>query len=114
VRQHHLYPDEASVLNLIAIMYWHTRKVLAWRMSNTQEVDVCIEALNEAIHRFGVPNIMNADQSWQFTSFVWTDRPKRAGTRISMTAKGTASTTLGHSLGPMAFMTSTCHAFGGP
>jgi putative transposase len=44
-------------------MDWHTRKVLAWRISNTQEADVCVEALNEAIHRFGPPDIMNTDKA---------------------------------------------------
>ena len=49
-------------LYLVAIMDWFTRKVLAWRISNTLEVDFCLEALNEAIHRFGPPEIMNT--SW--------------------------------------------------
>ena len=75
-------------LYLVAIMDWFTRKVLAWRISNTQEADICVEALNEAIHRFGAPGIMNTDQGSQFTSFVWTDRLKRAGIRISMDGKG--------------------------
>ena len=69
-------------------MDWFTRKVLAWRISNTLEADLCIEALNEAIHRFGAPGIMNTDQGSQFTSFSWTDRLKRVGTRISMDGKG--------------------------
>ena len=75
-------------LYLVAVMDWHTRKVLAWRISNTQEADVCVEALNEAIHRFGPPDIMNTDQGSQFTSFAWTDRLKQAGCRISMDGKG--------------------------
>jgi transposase InsO family protein len=49
-------------LYLVAIMDWHTRKVLAWRISNTLEADFCVEALNEAIHKFGPPEIMNTDQ----------------------------------------------------
>ena len=69
-------------------MDWFTRKVLAWRISNTLEADFCIEALNEAVHRFGPPEIMNTDQGSQFTSFAWTDRLKRIGTRISMDGKG--------------------------
>jgi putative transposase len=81
-------PMRRGFLYLVAIMDWHTRKVLAWRISNTQEADICVEALNEAIHRFGAPDIMNTDQGSQFTSFVWTDRLKRAGTRISMDGKG--------------------------
>jgi putative transposase len=62
--------------------------VLAWRISNTLEADFCIEALNEAVHRFGPPEIMHTDQGSQFTSFAWTDRLKRTGTRISMDGKG--------------------------
>ena len=75
-------------LYLVAIMDWHTRKVLAWRISNTLEADFCVEALNEAIARFGPPEIMNTDQGSQFTSFAWTDRLRRSGVRISMDGKG--------------------------
>ena len=68
-------------------MDWFTRKVLAWRISNTLEAEFCLEALNEAIHKFGAPEIMNTDQGSQFTSFDWTDRLKRAKTKISMDGK---------------------------
>ena len=69
-------------------MDWFTRKVLAWRISNTPEADFCVEAVNEAIHRFGPSEIVNTDQGSQFTSFAWTDRPKRIGTRYSMDGTG--------------------------
>ena len=75
-------------LYLVAIMDWHTRKVLAWRISNTLEAAFCVEAQNEAIHKFGPPKIMNTDQGSQFTSFAWTDRLRRSGVRISMDGKG--------------------------
>ena len=81
-------PMRRGFLYLVAIMDWFTRKVLAWRISNTLEADFCVEALNEAIHKFGPPEIMNTDQGSQFTSFAWTDRLKRVGTRISMDGKG--------------------------
>ncbi len=81
-------PMRRGFLYLVAIMDWYTRKVLAWRISNTLEADFCVEALNEAIHKFGPPEIMNTDQGSQFTSFAWTDRLKRVGTRISMDGKG--------------------------
>ncbi|MEB8388523.1 IS3 family transposase [Rhodobacteraceae bacterium KMM 6894] len=81
-------PMRRGFLYLVAIMDWHTRKVLAWRISNTLEVDFCVEALNEAIHKFGPPEIMNTDQGSQFTSFAWTDRLRRTGVRISMDGKG--------------------------
>ena len=74
-------------LYLVAIMDWFTSKVLAWRISNTLEAEYCVEALNKAIHKFGRPEIMNTDQGSQFTSFDWTDRLKRIGTRISMDGK---------------------------
>lgn len=54
-------PMRRGFLYLVAIMDWFTRKVLAWRISNTLEADFCVEALNEAIHRFGAPEIMNTD-----------------------------------------------------
>ncbi|RCW87172.1 transposase [Paracoccus lutimaris] len=76
-----------SAAYLVAVMDWFTRKVLAWRISNTLEADFCVEALNEAIHKFGPPEIMNIDQGSQFTSFAWTDRLKRVGTQISMEGK---------------------------
>jgi putative transposase len=66
----------------------HTRKVLAWRISNTLEAGFCVDALNEAIHKFGPPDIMNTDQSSQFTSFAWTNRLRSANVRISMDGKG--------------------------
>ncbi|WP_245501494.1 IS3 family transposase [Mesorhizobium sp. M2A.F.Ca.ET.067.02.1.1] len=86
-------PMRRGFLYLVAIMDWFTRKVLAWRISNTLEADFCVEALNEAIHRFGPPEIMNTDQGSQFTSFAWTDRLKRVGTRISMDARDAVSIT---------------------
>lgn len=63
-------PMRKGFLYLVAIMDWFTRKVLAWRISNTLEADFCVEALNEAIHKFGSPEIMNTDQGSQFTSFA--------------------------------------------
>jgi len=81
-------PMRRGFLYLVTIMDWHTRKVLAWRISNTLEADFCVAALNEAIHKFGPPEIMNTDQGSQFTSFAWTDRLRRSTIRISMDGKG--------------------------
>lgn len=75
-------------LYLVAIMDWHSRKVLAWRISNTLEAGFCVDALNEAIHKYGLPEIVNTDQGSQFTSFAWTDRLRRSVLRISMDGKG--------------------------
>ena len=47
---------------------WHTRKVLAWRISNSLEAEFCVDALNEAIHKFGPPEIMNTDSHMMATS----------------------------------------------
>ncbi|PHR23445.1 MAG: hypothetical protein COA37_09015, partial [Hoeflea sp.] len=80
-------PMQLGFLYLVAIMDWHTRKVLAWRILNTLETGFCVEALNEAIHKFGSPEIMNTDQGSQFTSFAWTDRLRRSSVRISMDGK---------------------------
>ncbi|WP_299154369.1 IS3 family transposase [uncultured Tateyamaria sp.] len=81
-------PMRRGFLYLVAIMDWHTRKVLTWRISNTLEAEFCVDALNEAIHKFGPPDIMNTDQGSQFTSFAWTDRLRRSNVRISMDGKG--------------------------
>ena len=80
-------PMRKGFLYMVAIMDWFTRKVLARCISNTLEAEFCIEALNEAIHKFGPPEIMNTDQGSQFTSFDWTDRLRRAKTKISIDGK---------------------------
>ncbi|NQX74480.1 MAG: transposase family protein [Epibacterium sp.] len=69
-------------------MDWHSRKVLAWRISNTLDACFCGEALNEAMQKFGPPEIMNTDQGSQFTSLAWTDRLRRSNVRFSMDGKG--------------------------
>ena len=75
-------------LYLVAAMDWATRKVLSWRLSNTMEADFCIEALQDALARFGRPEIFNTDQGSQFTSPRFTQVLKDAGVRISMDGKG--------------------------
>ena len=55
-------------LYLVAVMDWATRKVLSWRVSNTLDVEFCLQALEEALARFGRPEIFNTDQGSQFTS----------------------------------------------
>jgi putative transposase len=69
-------------------MDWATRKVLAWKLSNTMEADFCIEALQDALARFGRPEIFNTDQGSQFTSPRFTQVLTDAGVRISMEGKG--------------------------
>ena len=75
-------------LYLVAIMDWASRKVLAWRLSNTMDADFCVAALAEAIARYGRPNIFNTDQGSQFTSLAFTNTLSDAGIRISMDGRG--------------------------
>jgi putative transposase len=75
-------------LYLVAVMDWATRKVLAWRVSNTMDVAFCVEALREALARFGRPEIFNTDQGSQFTSADFTDVLRGAQVRISMDGRG--------------------------
>ena len=81
-------PMRRGFLYLVAIIDWYTRKVLSWRISNTLEAEFCVDALNEAIAKYGPPDIMNTDQGSQYTSFAWTDRLRRSCVRISMDGKG--------------------------
>lgn len=73
---------------LVAMMDWFSRKVLSWRSSNTLEVTFCLEALHEAITRYGSPDIFNSDQGSQFTSNTFTGCLKMAGVQISMDGRG--------------------------
>jgi putative transposase len=81
-------PMRRGFLYLVAIMDWATRKVLAWRVSNTMDVSFCVEALQEAIDRFGKPEIFNTDQGSQFTSQEFTGVLQAAGVQISMDGRG--------------------------
>jgi len=73
---------------LVAIMDWASRRVLSWRLSNTMSTSFCTEALEEAIIRFGKPDIFNTDQGSQFTSEAFTGILSRNVIRISMDGKG--------------------------
>ena len=81
-------PMAHGFLYLVAILDVASRKVLSFRISNTMTTDFCVEALQEAIARFGPPEILNTDQGAQFTSEAWTDVAKAANIRISMDGKG--------------------------
>ena len=71
-----------------AIVDWFSRKVLAWRVSITMESDFCVEALEEALARFGKPEIFNTDQGSQFTSMAFTSVLLREEIAISMDGRG--------------------------
>jgi putative transposase len=81
-------PMRRGFLYLVAVMDWATRKVLSWRVSNTLDVEFCLEALEEALARFGTPEIFNTDQGSQFTSPRFTDVLEQAGVRLSMDGRG--------------------------
>jgi putative transposase len=81
-------PLKRGFLYLVAVMDWASRKVLSWRLSNTLDSGFCVEALEEAIERYGAPEIFNTDQGSQFTSFDFTSVPKEHGIKISMDGKG--------------------------
>ena len=72
----------------MAIMDWHSRAVLSWRLSNTMDADFCVAALEEAMNRYGVPEIFNTDQGSQFTSQEFTRALKDADVSTSMDGKG--------------------------
>ncbi len=81
-------PMYKGFLYLVAIMDWHSRKVLSWRLSNSLDTAPCIEALEEAISLYGSPEIFNSDQGCQFTSEGFTAVLKDHKIRISMDGKG--------------------------
>jgi len=73
---------------LVAVMDWASRKVLAWRLSNTLDASFCTEALEEALARYGTPEIFNTDQGSQFTSEAFTEILLKHGVDVSMDGKG--------------------------
>ena len=81
-------PIKKGYLYLVAVMDWYSRKVLSWRLSNTMDSRFCIEALEEAIERYGAPNIFNTDQGSQFTSLAFTEVLEKHHIKISMDGKG--------------------------
>jgi putative transposase len=81
-------PMARGFVYLVAIIDWYSRRVLSWQVSNTLDTSFCIEALNEAIETYGVPEIFNTDQGCQFTSEAFTGVLKQHNIRISMDGKG--------------------------
>ena len=81
-------PMQRGFQYLVVIMDWATRTVLSWRLSNTLDSDFCVEALQEALAKYGSPEIFNTDQGCQFTSEDFTSVLKQAGVQISMDGKG--------------------------
>ena len=81
-------PIGRGFLYLVAIIDWHSRAVLAWRLSNTMDTGFCLLALEDALARHGKPEIFNTDQGSQFTSGAFTGALHKAGIRISMDGRG--------------------------
>jgi putative transposase len=81
-------PMARGFVYLTAVVDWFSRKVLAWRLSITMDVTFCIDAVEEALARFGRPEIFNTDQGSQFTSREFTGLLVGAGIKISMDGKG--------------------------
>jgi putative transposase len=86
-------PMARGFLYLVAIIDWYSRYVLSWRLSNTLDVDFCVDALEEALRK-GCPDIFNTDQGSQFTSEAFTGLLQRHGVKISMDGKGSYSDNL--------------------
>ena len=81
-------PMQRGFMYLCAILDWASRRVLTWRLSNTLTTDFCLEAVQEAITRYGSPEIFNTDQGCQFTSQEFTGLLQTHGIQISMDGIG--------------------------
>jgi putative transposase len=81
-------PMARGFVYLVAVVDWFTRRVLSWKVSITMDVHFCLEAVEEAMARYGTPEIMNTDQGSQFTSQAFTGLLKENDIRISMDGKG--------------------------
>jgi putative transposase len=81
-------PMARGFVYLVAVVDWFSRRVLSWRLSITMDVSFCIETLEEALSKYGNPEIFNTDQGSQFTSEAFTGRLKKEGIDISMDGKG--------------------------
>jgi putative transposase len=80
-------PLRLGFMYLTAVMDWHSRYVLSWRLSNTLDGEFCLAALEEALSQ-GVPEVFNTDQGVQFTSASWVSRVEKSGAQVSMDGKG--------------------------
>ena len=81
-------PMARGFVCLTAVVDWYSRKILSWRLSNTMDTRFCLEAVDEALSKYGRPEIFNTDQGSQFTSEAFTSKLKENNIRISMDGKG--------------------------
>ena len=75
---------------LVAVIDWYSRKVLAWRLSNTLDSGFCVDCLEQALQAYGTPEVVNTDQGCQFTSDAFTGVLLKKGIAISMDGRGRA------------------------
>ena len=97
VRPNHVWSTDITYIRLargfaylVAIIDWYSRRVLAWRISNSMDASFCVDCLEEALIDHGKPEIFNTDQGVQFTSLAFTGVLKREGVAISMDGRGRA------------------------
>jgi putative transposase len=81
-------PMKRGFVYLVAVIDWFSRRVLSWKLSISMDVSFCLEAIEEAIEKYGKPEIFNTDQGSQFTSEAFTGRLNKEGIKISMDGKG--------------------------
>ena len=81
-------PMQKGFVYLAAVLDWATRRVLSWRLSNTLTTDFCLEAVEDALGRYGTPDIFNTDQGCQFTSSDFVSLLQHHGIQQSMDGKG--------------------------
>lgn len=81
-------PMKKGFLYLVAVMDWHSRKVLSWQLSNSMDTEFCVKAVEEALAKYGKPDIFNTDQGSQFTSAAFTGLLQANGIQISMDGRG--------------------------
>lgn len=81
-------PMKQGFLYLVAVIDWHSRFVLSWRLSNTMDKTFCVEAVKEALDKYGAPEIFNTDQGVQFTCEAFIAQLAQRGIKISMDGKG--------------------------
>ena len=81
-------PMKQGFLYLVAVIDWHSRLVLSWRLSNTMDKTFCVEAVKEALEKYGAPEIFNTDQGVQFTCAAFIAQLQERGIKISMDGKG--------------------------
>ena len=97
IRPDHVWSTDITYIRLahgfvylVAIIDWYSRKVLAWKVSNTMDVGFCVDCLTAAINEYGTPEVFNTDQGSQFTSEKWIQVLQENGIKISMDGRGRA------------------------